>query len=397
MRMCSPHIKTSRRETEWICGVVETYNKRYLCVKYRNQGVQTSFYESTPSTRFPVGDTVPTGTRREIQGMREQDIPNAPEERDNRGASRFPRILLKRIPGTQSFRRMASSHTLKRNERSQLRTSVSFFLYKLSSEYRLKRWFNIDLQDAYFHEPIHPGSRKYLRFAFEKVYQFWVLPFGLNTAPQLLILAGAYCDRLPPLSGDFGYSIPRRLVSSPSRPSSSTLPSVAATKYAKIGGIYSDRDKVRTGPSTGHPVPRSSVTPGSGESLPPRVQGSLDYNMSVWVMLPINSVISESGSIYGLTQLGLGSYVSVIPESVATTFSLLKTDEPVFSTASVRPAVPCQPTSAVAGPIFSNVRYRHPTFPGGIHHFHGRFYPGVGCPHGGFSNFGYLDPSGSPA
>ena len=116
-------------------------------------------------------------------------------------------------------------------------------------------------------------------------------------------------------------------------------------------------------------------------------------------MLPTNSVISESGSIYGLTQLGLGSYPSrsVIPEAVATTFSLLKTDEPVFSTASVRPAVPCQPTSAVAGPIFSNVRYPHPTFPGGIHHFHGRFYPGVGRPYGGFSNFRYPDPSGSPA
>ena len=105
--------------------------------------------------------------------------------------------------------------------------------------------------------------------------------------------------------------------------------------------------------------------------------------MSVRVMLPTNSVISESGSIYGLTQLGLGSYPSrsVIPEAVTTTVSLLRTDEPVFSTASVRPAAPCQPTSAVAGPIFSNVRYPHPTY------FHGRFYPGVGRPYGGLRYF----------
>ena len=42
--------------------------------------------------------------------------------------------------------------------------------------------FKIDLQDAYFHVLILPGSRKYLRFAFKnKVYQFRVLPFGLNT------------------------------------------------------------------------------------------------------------------------------------------------------------------------------------------------------------------------
>ena len=51
--------------------------------------------------------------------------------------------------------------------------------------------FKIDLQDAYFHVPIHPSSRKFLRFAFEnKVYQFRVLPFGLNTAPQVFTRLG---------------------------------------------------------------------------------------------------------------------------------------------------------------------------------------------------------------
>ena len=51
--------------------------------------------------------------------------------------------------------------------------------------------FKIDLQDAYFHVPIHPDSRKYLRFAFEnRVYQFQVLPFSLNTAPQIFTRLG---------------------------------------------------------------------------------------------------------------------------------------------------------------------------------------------------------------
>ena len=51
--------------------------------------------------------------------------------------------------------------------------------------------FKIDLQDAYFHVQIHPSSRKYLRFAFEnRVYQFQVLPFGLNTAPQIFTRLG---------------------------------------------------------------------------------------------------------------------------------------------------------------------------------------------------------------
>ena len=41
--------------------------------------------------------------------------------------------------------------------------------------------FKIDLQDAYFHVPIHPSSR---------MYQFQVLPFGLNTAPQIFTRLG---------------------------------------------------------------------------------------------------------------------------------------------------------------------------------------------------------------
>lgn len=60
----------------------------------------------------------------------------------------------------------------------------------------------VDLKDAYFLLKIHPDSRKYLRFLFEgRIYEFNVLPFGLNTAPyiftkimkpvvQLLRLAG---------------------------------------------------------------------------------------------------------------------------------------------------------------------------------------------------------------
>ena len=40
---------------------------------------------------------------------------------------------------------------------------------------------SIDLQDAYVHIPIHPRSRKYLRFAHRsQIYQFTSLPFGLE-------------------------------------------------------------------------------------------------------------------------------------------------------------------------------------------------------------------------
>ena len=45
---------------------------------------------------------------------------------------------------------------------------------------------SLDLKDAYFQIPIHPSSRKLLRFTSEgTVYQFRALCFGLSTAPQV--------------------------------------------------------------------------------------------------------------------------------------------------------------------------------------------------------------------
>ena len=48
-------------------------------------------------------------------------------------------------------------------------------------------WFTcIDLKDAYFHVPVAPSHRQYLRFAFRgQVYQFRVLPFGLSLSPRV--------------------------------------------------------------------------------------------------------------------------------------------------------------------------------------------------------------------
>lgn len=52
---------------------------------------------------------------------------------------------------------------------------------------RKNDWFTtIDLKDAYFHVPIAPHHRQFLRFAFEgRAYQFRVLPFGIALAPRV--------------------------------------------------------------------------------------------------------------------------------------------------------------------------------------------------------------------
>ena len=45
---------------------------------------------------------------------------------------------------------------------------------------------SLDLQDAYLQVPVHPASRRYLRFCVgDTVYQFRALCFGLSWAPQV--------------------------------------------------------------------------------------------------------------------------------------------------------------------------------------------------------------------
>ena len=114
MRVCSPH-KYLQSENEQLCGGVETYHERSLRSKYRSQGVQTSFYESTPSPTNSLGDQISTGSSRNL-GHAGTNFPYAPKERDNGGASRLTRVLLERIPGKESFRRVASSYRSKESE-----------------------------------------------------------------------------------------------------------------------------------------------------------------------------------------------------------------------------------------------------------------------------------------
>ena len=61
---------------------------------------------------------------------------------------------------------------------------------KVKDAIQLNDWaFSLDLTDAYLHVPIHPQSRKYLRFTLRgRVYQFKALPFGLLTSPLVFTL-----------------------------------------------------------------------------------------------------------------------------------------------------------------------------------------------------------------
>ena len=116
------------------------YYERSLRSKYRSQGVQTSFYESTPSPTDSLGDKISTGSTRNF-GHAGTDHPYAPKERDNGSASRLARVLLERIPGKEGLRRVASSHRSKESERTHSRTSFPYVHDKLCSKLCRKRRF----------------------------------------------------------------------------------------------------------------------------------------------------------------------------------------------------------------------------------------------------------------
>ena len=251
--------------------------------------------------------------------------------------------------------------------------------------------FKIDLQDAYFHVPIHPSSRKYLRFAFEnKVYQFRVLPFGLNTAPRVF----THGDSIPAPSGGFGDTISGRLVSLPPGPSNFITTSGSANRYARPGRLHSESKEIRAGPYSGSPVPRNSLASGPRESFTPRVQGWGDSRLRAPSILPQGTRLFSSVPSYGFTQLGLRSYPSgsFVPETPSTSFSFVRSDKPVYATAQIRPCGPCQPTAALAGPTFSYLRNPDPPLSDGLHDLHGGLQSGLGRSHGRFQGFGFLDP-----
>ena len=257
--------------------------------------------------------------------------------------------------------------------------------------------FKIEMQDAYFHLPIHPSSRKYrkglvhLRKQGVPVSSATV---GSEHSPSGFYSFGAHGDRISAPPGDLGDTISRRLVDSPPRPPSFNPTSSSANKYARPCRLYSEQKEIRAGPDSGSPVSRNSLTSGPRRSFTSTVQSLGDSCTRTPSILPQDTNLYSGVPAYGVTQLGLRSYPtgSFVPETPSTLFPFIRSDRPVYATASIRPSGPCQPTSAMAGPIFSYLRNPDPRHSSGSNDFYGCLHTGVGRSHGGFQDFGYLDP-----
>ena len=257
--------------------------------------------------------------------------------------------------------------------------------------------FKRDLQDMYFHIPIHPSSRKIC-------LQKQGLPVSGNSlqsehSPSDFTRLGhtvtGYLHHLGisvvPYLDDWLIHHPDQQV----------LLHHQARLLETLDLIRccSKQNEIRAGSSARYPVSRNSPMFGLRGSTAPRVQSSGDSSRCVQAVLSPSLVLSSSGPTHGLNQLGLRSYPSgsFVPETATTLFSFIRPDRSVYTTASVRPLGPCKLTSAMAGPIFSYLWNPHASFPGGFYDLHGRLYSGLGRPHGGFPDFGYMGPPGPPA
>ena len=294
----------------------------------------------------------------------------------------------------KSFRRVASSHRSKESERPHFRMFTTNSV--LSSVRKGDYAFKIDLQEAYFHVPIHPSSRKYLRFAFKnKVYQFQVLPFGLNTAPQVFTGLGhtvtGYLHRqgisvIPYMYLDdwLIHHPDRKVLLRHQAPLMNMLDLVGFVLNRKKSELDLTQDLQFLGIRLRLDVGEASLPESKAWEICTRTPS----------ILPPCTILYSSVLADGVPQLGLGSYPSgsFAPETPSTSFSFIRSDRPVYATTSMRPSGPCQPSAALAGPMFSYLRNPSPNVSGGFHDFYGRLHAGVGHSHGGFPDFGYLDP-----
>ena len=167
-------------------------------------------------------------------------------------------------------------------------------------------WFtSIDLKDAYFHVPIAPHHRQYLRFAFKgQAYQFRVLPFGISLAPR--IFTRCVAAALAPLQASGMRILPYLddwLLCAPTRGQVLRDTSALLAHVAELGLTvnYTKSHLVPTQESVFLGISLNSVTMRACPS-PRRVDNILEL---------VAQVRGQTGLTYGLLLSLLGKLVSV--------------------------------------------------------------------------------------
>ena len=104
------------------------------------------------------------------------------------GSPSLSGLLQSVIRGDESLRSLEAGHRPLAKTSFKMETLQSALLSVRAGDWLVSLY----LKDAYLQVPMHPESRKFLRFvACGKVYHFRVLCFGLSTAPQVFTRAVA--------------------------------------------------------------------------------------------------------------------------------------------------------------------------------------------------------------
>ena len=106
-----------------------------------------------------------------------------PEEKQNGFYSRYF-LVPKKGGGLRPILDLRALNRYMRQYKFRMQTHTALMKFA-----RPGNWFiSIDLKDAYFHIPIYPPHRKFLRFAFKGIaYEYLVLPFGLSLSPRVFV------------------------------------------------------------------------------------------------------------------------------------------------------------------------------------------------------------------
>ena len=154
-------------------------------VRKVSQGILIAFDDVLPSLlRYPLELPSNNKTADLLHAVQKLRLSRAIEEvMDTTSPGYYSRLFLVPKPDG-SFRPIIDLKKL-----NQFIVVPSFkmeTLFSIIAALQPQEWITkIDLKDAYHHIMVHVNIRKYFRFVVAGiVYQFWVLPFGLSTAPR---------------------------------------------------------------------------------------------------------------------------------------------------------------------------------------------------------------------
>ena len=156
-------------------------------VKHYHQWLRTAIPFKIKSGQIPSDPVRIQGQSKRSSSGHLYPVSSVKERNQKGGKCKISQVLQLPVSSTQASPKLEASHRLKQAQHFSTRRKVQNGNSIRTSLIPGEWVSSIDLSDAYLHIPIHPSSRKYLRFCHRsQVFQFTSLPFGLATAPRSL-------------------------------------------------------------------------------------------------------------------------------------------------------------------------------------------------------------------